>query len=157
MCVAATPGVRSARWRLGGIGTPDRNQDGEPREEAFVTDGTEANTPPAAAWSDQELEARRVASGRSYLEFLRAPDLSAGMYVLEAGATDRQLPHTEDEIYVVLSGRGRLRMGDEDVPVGPGSIAFVAARVDHRFHDIEARLTVLVVFGPAEYSRNYGT
>jgi mannose-6-phosphate isomerase-like protein (cupin superfamily) len=112
--------------------------------------------PPTAAWNDRELEARRIASGRSYLEFLRVPDLSAGMYVLEAGASDRQVPHTEDEIYIVLSGRGRLRMGDDDVPVGPGSIVFVAATVDHRFHDIEARLTVLVVFGPAEHSRDSG-
>ena len=119
-----------------------------------MTDGTERNTPPTAYWSDRELEARRIASGRSYLEFLRVPDLSAGTYVLEAGASDRQLPHTEDEIYVVLSGRGRLRMGDDDVPVGPGSIAFVAATVDHRFHDIDARLTVLVIFGPAEHSRD---
>jgi len=121
-----------------------------------VTDGTEGNTPPTAAWNDGELDSRRIASGRSYLEFLRVPDLSAGLYVLEAGASDRQLPHTEDEIYVVLSGRGRLRMGDDEVPVEQGSIAFVAARVDHRFHDIEERLTVLVVFGPAEHSRDGG-
>jgi mannose-6-phosphate isomerase-like protein (cupin superfamily) len=141
MCVAATPGVvpRGGRAR-----------------EASVTDGTEGNTPPTAVWSDRELEARRIASGRAYLEFLRVPYLSAGMYVLEAGASDRQLPHTEDEIYVVLSGRSRLRMGDDDAPVGPGSIAFVAATVDHRFHDIEERLTVLVVFGPAEHSRDSG-
>jgi mannose-6-phosphate isomerase-like protein (cupin superfamily) len=122
-----------------------------------VTNATEGTMPPAAAWNDRELEVRRIASGRSYLEFLRVPDLSAGMYVLEAGASDPQLPHTEDEIYVVLSGRGRLRMGDDDAAVGPGSIAFVAANVDHRFHDIEARLTVLVVFGPAEHSRDSGT
>jgi mannose-6-phosphate isomerase-like protein (cupin superfamily) len=140
MRVAATPGVVSPRRRRA--------------REAFVTDGTEGNTPPTAAWNDRELDSRRIASGRSYLEFLRVPDLSAGMYVLETGVSDRQLPHTEDEIYVVLSGRGRLRMGDDDVPVGPGSIAFVAATVDHRFHDIEARLTVLVVFGPAEHSRD---
>jgi mannose-6-phosphate isomerase-like protein (cupin superfamily) len=142
MCIAATPGVVSLRRRRA--------------REAFVTDETEGNMPPTAAWDDRELEARRIASGRPYLEFLRVPDLSAGMYVLEAGASDRQLPHSEDEIYVVLSGRGRLRMGDDDVPVGPGSIAFVAATVDHRFHDIEARLTVLVVFGPAEHSRDNG-
>jgi mannose-6-phosphate isomerase-like protein (cupin superfamily) len=142
MCVAVTPARRPR----------DRRR----AREAFVTDATDRNTPPTAAWNDRELEARRIASGRPYLEFLRAPDLSAGLYVLEAGASDRQLPHTEDEIYVVLSGRGRLRMGDDDVPVGSGSIAFVAATVDHRFHDIEARLSVLVVFGPAEHSRVSG-
>ena len=37
------------------------------------------------AWELDDLEAARVASGRLYHEFLRVPDLSAGLYVLEAG------------------------------------------------------------------------
>lgn len=106
-----------------------------------------------AAWDLQGLGDRQRALGRPYLEFLRAPDLSFGLFVLEAGAMDDQSPHTEDEIYVVMSGRGRLRMGDDDVPVGPGSVAFVAATVEHRFHDITERLEILVAFGPAEGSR----
>jgi mannose-6-phosphate isomerase-like protein (cupin superfamily) len=44
-------------------------------------------------------------------------------------------------------------MGADDVVVGPGTIAFVAAGVEHRFHDIRERLTILVIFGPAERSR----
>ncbi len=110
-------------------------------------------TAPVASWSLEELVARRASAGRAYLEFLHVPDLSAGLYVLEAGGVDGQSPHTEDEVYVVISGRGRLRMGDEDVAVGPGSVAFVAAGIEHRFHDIEERLTILVAFGPAEYAR----
>jgi mannose-6-phosphate isomerase-like protein (cupin superfamily) len=107
----------------------------------------------AAAWDVRELDHRRAASDAAYLEFLKVPDLSAGLYVLEAGAIDHQLPHTEDEIYAVVSGAGWLRMGTEDVAVGPGSVAFVAAGEEHRFHDIGERLTILVVFGPAERSR----
>jgi mannose-6-phosphate isomerase-like protein (cupin superfamily) len=97
-----------------------------------------------------EIEARRSAAGRLYEEFLRVPDLSAGLYVLEAGATDPQQPHAEDELYYVVSGRGRITVGDEDRAVLAGSLVFVAARVPHRFHDIEERLEILVVFGPAE-------
>ena len=103
-----------------------------------------------AGFELETLEATRAASGRLYHEFLRVPALSAGLYVLDAGGTDPQKPHAEDEVYVVMSGRGRLRTGDEDVAVGPGSVAFVAAGIDHRFHDIEERLSVLVVFAPAE-------
>ena len=113
----------------------------------------ERTTVPVAAWRIEDLVARQAAAGRSYLEFLRVPDLSVGLYVLEAAGVDGQSPHTEDEAYIVMSGRGRLRMGDEDVVVGPGSVAFVAAGIEHRFHDIEERLTILVAFGPAEYSR----
>jgi mannose-6-phosphate isomerase-like protein (cupin superfamily) len=118
-----------------------------------VTDGTDMTPPRTAAWDVRELDERRLAGGRPYHEFLRVADLSAGLYVLEAGEPDRQLPHTEDEIYAILSGRGRLRMGDEDVAVEPGSVAFVAPDVEHRFHDIQDRLTILVVFGPAEHTR----
>lgn len=63
-----------------------------------------------------------------YHEFLRVPALSAGLYVLAAGATDPQRPHREDEIYYVTSGRGMIRIGTEDRPVEPG--------VEHRFHSI---------------------
>ena len=105
------------------------------------------------AWELADLVARGAASGRPYLEFLRVPDLSVGLYVLDVGDVDRQSPHSEDEAYVVMSGRSRFRMGDEDVSVGPGSTLFVAAGVGHRFHDVVERLVILVAFGPAEGSR----
>ena len=105
------------------------------------------------AWELEDLEGARVASGRLYHEFLSVPDLSAGLYVLEAGAADPQRPHGEDEVYVVMSGRGSITVGDDDRPVQPGTVVFVAAHVPHRFHDITERLVLLVGFGPAEGSR----
>jgi mannose-6-phosphate isomerase-like protein (cupin superfamily) len=101
----------------------------------------------------EALEAARRAADRRYLEFLRVPDLSAGLYVLDAGAADPQSPHGEDEIYVVMQGRGRFRAGDVTQEVGPGSVLFVPARLEHRFLDVRERLEVLVFFGPAEGSR----
>ena len=65
--------------------------------------------------------------GRLYHEFLRVPDLSAGLYVLDAGATDPQSPHTEDELYYVVAGRAMVTVGGETRPVVPGSLVFVAA------------------------------
>ncbi len=93
---------------------------------------------------------RQVASGEPYLEFLRVPDLSLGLYVLEAGAVDRQQPHTEDEAYVVLAGRSRFTAGSETRDVATGDTIFVAAGVPHRFHDIVETLRLVVAFGPAE-------
>ena len=98
------------------------------------------------------LEHRRAAGSRPYLEFLRVPALSAGLYTLEAGAVDGQLPHTEDEVYVVMTGRGRITVGDEVREVGPGSVVYVAATVPHRFHDIAERLEIVVLFAPPEGS-----
>ena len=106
------------------------------------------------AWELEELEAARSATRRPYHEFLSVPDLSGGLYVLDAGATDPQTPHTEDELYVAMSGRGRITVGDEVRDVRQGTVVFVAAGVTHRFHDIEERLVLLVAFGPAEDSRS---
>ncbi len=106
------------------------------------------------AWELDEVEAGRATAGRLYEEFLTVPDLSAGLYVLEAGATDPQSPHGEDELYYVVSGRGRITVGAATRDVAPGSMVFVAATVPHRFHDITERLELLVVFGPAEGSRD---
>ena len=102
------------------------------------------------------LLARRAGAGDPYLEFLRVPDLSLGLYVLEAGAVDRQQPHTEDEAYVVLAGRARFTAGAETRAVGPGDTIFVPAGVPHRFHDIAETLELIVAFGPAEGSRASG-
>jgi mannose-6-phosphate isomerase-like protein (cupin superfamily) len=94
------------------------------------------------------------ASGASYEEHLSVPDLSVGTYCLQAGATDPQTPHDEDELYVVMSGRARFTGGDRTVDVSTGSVFFVAALEVHRFHDVTEDLTVLVFFGPAEGSRS---
>jgi mannose-6-phosphate isomerase-like protein (cupin superfamily) len=99
---------------------------------------------------------RRAASGRPYLEFQRSPDLSTGLYVLPAGGVDRQRPHTEDEIYIVLAGRAAFTAGDETADVGPDDVLFVPAGIPHRFHDIREDLRLLVLFGPAEDSRASG-
>jgi mannose-6-phosphate isomerase-like protein (cupin superfamily) len=86
-------------------------------------------------------------------EHLEVPDLSCGTYSLPAGGTDPQSPHTEDEIYVVTAGRATLWTPSGAAQVGPGDVAFVPAGEAHRFVDILEDLSVLVVFGPAEYSR----
>jgi mannose-6-phosphate isomerase-like protein (cupin superfamily) len=100
-----------------------------------------------------ELLDERARSGKAYLEFLRVPDLSAGLYRLPAGGADPQSPHTEDEVYYVVSGRAQIRVADEDRHVQAGSVVYVAKNVVHKFHSIEEELTVLVFFAPAEKSR----
>jgi mannose-6-phosphate isomerase-like protein (cupin superfamily) len=101
-----------------------------------------------------EIEEQRAHSGKPYREFLRVPAMSAGLYVLPAGATDRQKPHREDEIYYVVRGRARFKVGSDDREgdreVSAGSVIFVAAQVGHRFYDITEELAVLVFFAPAE-------
>ncbi len=106
--------------------------------------------PSVAFFTATEIEQSRAQNKRPYLEFLRVPAMSAGLYVLAAGAVDQQRPHHEDEMYYVLRGQARFRAGTEDKAVSAGSILFVAAEVDHRFYDIAEELAVLVFFAPAE-------
>lgn len=101
-----------------------------------------------------QLVSQRTSSNKRYLEFLKVPDLSMGLYVLPAGGTDPQSPHTEDEVYYVVSGRAKILVAEESRDVQAGSIVYVAKNVAHRFHSIEEELTLLVFFAPAEYSNN---
>jgi len=91
-------------------------------------------------------------SPRRYLEALRTAAASVGLYHLRKGAEDEQRPHAEEELYLVLEGRGRFRLGDEDCDVEPGALLAVPRRVEHRFHSITEDLLLLVFFTPAEGS-----
>ena len=93
------------------------------------------------AWELADLEAARVGSGKLYHEFFSVPDLSGGLYVLEAGATDPQSPHAEDELYVVMSGKAKVVVDGEVRPIVEGSVVFVgrACRAPVRRHRGTAR------------------
>lgn len=110
------------------------------------------------AWEMADLIAERQELGDRYLEFFTASagTLSLGLYVLPAGDTDPQQPHTEDEIYYVVSGKARIRVGDDDREIAPGSVIFVETDAPHRFHSITETLTLLVVFAPPRRSRAEG-
>ena len=101
--------------------------------------------------TDEQDRAR--ASGDPWIEFQRSDDLSTGLYVLDVGEVDTQDPHTEDEIYVCVSGRARFVTSSSECEVVPGTVIFVPAREQHRFVDVMQRLELVVVFGPAEGSR----
>jgi mannose-6-phosphate isomerase-like protein (cupin superfamily) len=104
------------------------------------------------AFELDELRAARLDAQKLYHEFLRVPALSVGLYSLPAGGVDPQSPHTEDEVYYVVKGRAQITVGDETRPVQAGSTVYVAANVEHRFHDIVEDLDIIVFFAPAEYS-----
>ena len=102
------------------------------------------------AFEIEQLNKQHMAAGKLYLEFLRQPSMSLGLYVLPVGGTDPQQPHAEDEVYYILDGRAILNVAGEDQPVRPGSLVFVGKKVPHHFHAITEELRVLVFFAPAE-------
>lgn len=95
-----------------------------------------------------EVEAvrQRLSAGKGGYEIVhRSPGLEVGVYVLVAPEPDHQQPHDDDELYVVLEGRGVLTVEGEETPLTEGQAAFVPAGADHRFTGYEG-LSVLVIF-----------
>ena len=87
-----------------------------------------------------------------YTELERNRSMSAGVYVIPAGASDPQSPHLEDELYFVVRGSGRFHLGSTSRTVEAGDVLFVPARETHRFSDVEPELVLLVAFAPPETS-----
>jgi mannose-6-phosphate isomerase-like protein (cupin superfamily) len=84
-------------------------------------------------------------AGGGYEIVHESTGLEVGVYVLVAPEPDRQQPHEDDELYVVLEGTGVLEVKGEQVAVREGSAVFVEAHADHRFTAYE-HLSVLVIF-----------
>jgi mannose-6-phosphate isomerase-like protein (cupin superfamily) len=85
------------------------------------------------------------AAGGGYEIVHESPGLELGVYVLVAPEADRQQPHDDDEVYVVLEGSGVLDVEGTSVAVEEGTTVFVEAGADHRFSAYE-QLAVLVIF-----------
>ena len=91
-----------------------------------------------------------------WIVHLNSADLSLGTYSIPAGGQDDQSPHTEDEVYVVQSGRATLVTTSGIADVGPGNVVFVPAGERHRFTEVSEDLARLVVFAPPYGSRAAG-
>jgi mannose-6-phosphate isomerase-like protein (cupin superfamily) len=81
---------------------------------------------------------------------MRSDHLSVGTYSIAAGGSDDQVPHTEDEVYVITAGRARLVTPLGAVPVEPGHALFVAAGEPHTFLDVSEDFAAVVLFAPPE-------
>jgi mannose-6-phosphate isomerase-like protein (cupin superfamily) len=95
---------------------------------------------------DVEATNRRLqADGGGYEVVHSSPGLEVGVYVLVAPEPDRQQPHEDDEVYVVLEGRGTLEVEGREEDMEEGQAIFVAAGAEHRFTGYES-LSLLVIF-----------
>jgi mannose-6-phosphate isomerase-like protein (cupin superfamily) len=103
----------------------------------------------AHGFAIREVQERLAAASGGYEIVHRSPRLEIGVYVLVAPAADTQQPHEDDEVYVVLSGRGTLEVEGQTFAVTEGDALFVEAGAEHRFTGYES-LAVLVIFARAD-------
>jgi mannose-6-phosphate isomerase-like protein (cupin superfamily) len=106
--------------------------------------GTVGSAPVDALEVDR-ARGRLVDRGGGYEIIHDSPGLEVGVYVLVAPEPDHQNAHADDELYVVLEGRGELTIEDDIVALHEGEAAFVPAGSNHRFTGYEG-LSVLVIF-----------
>ena len=97
------------------------------------------------AFGVAEVKDRLVAAGGGYEIVHDSPGIELGVYVLVAPEPDRQQPHEDDEVYIVLEGSGMLEVEGTRLDLREGNAAFVPAGADHRFSAYE-QLSVLVIF-----------
>jgi len=78
------------------------------------------------------------------------PNLFCDAYCLESGQEQAGHRHAVgDKIYYVLSGRGRIRVGNEEREVGPGDLVCAPAGDEHAVGNAgPERLALLVVMAP---------
>ena len=82
--------------------------------------------------------------GKQFLETFRKGNFSAEIY--KPDKVDLQQPHTQDEIYVIISGSGMFQNGEEHYPIKATDLVFVPAFVEHRFYDFTGDFSTWVVF-----------
>lgn len=93
----------------------------------------------------ERTKRRLEASGGGYEIVHASPGLELGVYVLVAPEPDRQQPHDDDEVYVVLEGSGVLEVEGEPMPLERGQAVYVPAGARHGFTAYE-QMSVLVIF-----------
>ena len=94
---------------------------------------------------DIAAASERLAERGGYEVVHRSPGLEIGVYILVAPEPDRQQPHDDDEVYVVLEGSGVLDIEGRETELREGHAVFVPAGAEHRFSAYE-HLRVLVIF-----------
>ncbi len=99
----------------------------------------------AAAFDIEAVKKRLIEGSGGYEVVHSSPGLELGVYVLVAPEPDRQQPHEDDEVYIVLEGAGVLDVAGEQVDLREGHALFVPAGAEHRFSGYE-HLSLLVIF-----------
>lgn len=91
-----------------------------------------------------EARAAPNAPGRLSAEIFRHGTLELRWYAPKG--IDTQVPHTQDEVYVVVSGSGWFRRGEARFAFAPGDALFVAAGIAHRFEEFSDDFGCWVIF-----------
>jgi len=63
---------------------------------------------------------------------------------------DKQTPHRQDEIYIIMHGTGMFNRNGEIIAFAPGDVLFVPAGMEHRFENFTNDFATWVIFYGAD-------
>lgn len=100
---------------------------------------------------DLNAYVKKLKNNPSYFHtFINKQSLTAGVLVLKPGEEDAQEPHYSDEVYLILSGNGFLKINNKDYEVKKDKLFFVGKDVEHCFHGNTKELRALYFFGGSD-------
>lgn len=112
----------------------------------YAQENDQQQDPDLAYFDLRDMVSELDESGRPWKSVMNGENVLTGIYKLKAGVEDKQSPHATDEVYYVVSGKGKFRVGEEEIEVQTGSILFVKAKAVHQFFDISEDLVMVVFF-----------
>lgn len=99
-----------------------------------------------------ELEPEQL----QHQETLTAGPLTVEVGKYPAGSAAPKNPHNEAELYYILSGSGKLRVGDDTHDIEAGDLVYVEPNLEHDFFAITQEITALIILGPSTAPTSYG-
>ncbi len=98
---------------------------------------------------DLVASARKLAaSGQSSISLFQHGDANLLLFV--PTDQDTQVKHERDEIYIIQSGQGIFKRGEETVRFNSGDVLFVPAGIEHRFASFSGEFRAWVLFFGAQ-------
>ena len=82
-----------------------------------------------------------------FIDFVTTKGIQAGIIRLRPDENDTQEPHSVDEVYYVIEGRGFINLSDKNHPIKQGTSIFVPTGTEHRFHGNTRDLTIFYALG----------
>ena len=86
-------------------------------------------------------------NGALFIKLMEHGSMSVEIY--RPVKTDKQTPHLQDELYVIISGKGEFLNNGDLSAFKPGDVLFVPAGIGHRFENFTDDFATWVIFyGP---------
>lgn len=80
-------------------------------------------------------------------EFIATGGIQAGIIRLHPGDNDTQEPHSVDEVYYVIEGKGFIKLNGKNQAIQDGTSIFVRAGTEHRFFGNIQDLVIFYALG----------